>query len=136
MDLTQLLQLQEKLMRESDLASIWLFYMDNFMDCPELDDASYPKSNPLIEALIPKICKQLLDLKKKTTIEYLLLTVSEYYFYHAPLMINGAVGGLIYFEDINMGLIAIADNSPGSKTTKFSRFSVSSPKPFKGFGKR
>jgi hypothetical protein len=135
MDLTQLQELQEKLMRETDLSSVWGYYMDNFADLPELAEMSQRKSHKFLEALVPQICSQIFGMKVKVT-NLLMVTVSEYYFYHAPFFADGRIGALIYFEDINMGMLAVAARNPSNGLMMFSRFSISLARPSKGFGKK
>jgi hypothetical protein len=135
MDLTQLQELQEKLMRETDLSSVWEYYMDNFADLPELVEMSQRKSNKFLEALIPQVCSQIFGRKVKVT-NLLLVTLAEHYFYHAPFFADGRIGAFIYFEDINMGMLAVSAHNPSTGLTMFSRFSLSAAKPSRGFGKR
>jgi hypothetical protein len=135
MDLTLLQELQEKLMREKDLSVIWEYYMDHFADLPELVDVSQPKRHKFLESLVPQICQQIFGMKVRIT-DLLVVTVAEYYFYHAPFFADGRIGGLIYFEDVNMGMLAVAADNPPSGLMHYSRFSISPLKPSQGFGRR
>jgi hypothetical protein len=50
--------------------------------------------------------------------------LAKYRFFHGSIGIEGRYGGMFYFEDIKMGLLAIPGEPP---MVKYSRFSISEP---------
>ncbi len=122
MKLTQLQQLKQKLLKAADLSEIWLFYMDNFADVPDFIEVGEPKQNDFLEAAVPQICQQMFGRKTKVT-NLLLIYIAEYQFFHAPFHADNRIGGLIYFEDINTGLLAVSAEFPPTDVVKYSRFS-------------
>jgi hypothetical protein len=127
MKLARLKQLKQKLLQEKDLSKIWLFYMDEFADHPEFIEVGSPKSDSFLEAVIPQICKQMFGTQVNIA-DLLLIYIPEYQFFHAPFVAGGRTGGLIYFEEERIGLLAVATGFPMSDEVKYSRFS-SAPKP-------
>lgn len=119
MKLKKLDQLKEKLQKETDLSKIWLYYMDEFGDIPEFSDLGEPVRQDDLLAVITQVCQQIFG--KPTNIDGILtIYIKEYKFYHAPFMTNNHIGGVIFFEDINTGLIAVT--SAASNIAKYSRF--------------
>ena len=119
MKLKKLDQLKEKLQKETDLSKIWLYYMDEFGDIPEFSDLGEPVRQDDLLAVITQVCQQIFG--KPTNIDGILtIYIKEYKFYHAPFMTNNHIGGVIFFEDINTGLIAVT--SAASNLAKYSRF--------------
>jgi hypothetical protein len=119
MKLEKLSQLKEKLQKETDLSKIWLYYMDEFGDRPEFIDVGEPVRQDFLLTVITQVCQQIFG--KPTNIDDILtIYIKEYQFYHAPFIANKHIGGVIFFEDINTGLIAVT--SATSKLAKYSRF--------------
>ncbi|MEM7712181.1 MAG: hypothetical protein AAF349_01075 [Cyanobacteria bacterium P01_A01_bin.68] len=45
--------------------------------------------------------------------DFLLIQIAKYKFFHGPFQVDGRISGVIYFKDINIGLLAVsADNTP------------------------
>jgi hypothetical protein len=119
MELKKLYQLKEKLQKETDLSKIWLYYMDEFGDRPEFSDLGSAVRQDFLLTAIAQVCQQIFG--KPTNIDDILtIYIKEYQFYHAPFIANKHIGGVIFFEDINTGLIAVT--SASSKLAKYSRF--------------
>jgi hypothetical protein len=119
MKLEKLYQLKEKLQQEKDLSKIWSYYMDEFGDIPEFSDFGEAVQQDALLAVITQVCQQIFG-KPININDILTIYIKEYKFYHAPFMANNHIGGVIFFEDINTGLIAVT--SAGSKLAKYSRF--------------
>ena len=131
MELKQLLQLKKRLIHETDLSKVWSYYMDNFADFPEFIEQGSPKPDEFLESILPQICLQIFGKMTKIT-DLLPIYIPEYQFFHAPFFANHHIGGLIYFEDIQTGLIAISPPPPDDMV-KYSRFSTSPRPKDKGF---
>lgn len=123
MKIKRLNQLKEILVQEKDLSNIWDFFMDHFADHPEFLEYGDRSQSPLLEAVLPEICKQIFG--KEVIIQNLLLIyIPEYEFFHGPFYVQGQMGSAIYFEDINTGAIAISEPPPSNGEVKYSRFSA------------
>jgi hypothetical protein len=55
--------------------------------------------------------------------DFLPIYIAEYHFFHAPFQAERRIGGVIYFEDIKVGLIAVSADYPPTDAVKYSRFS-------------
>ena len=135
MKIERLKELKQKLTKEANLSKIWLFYMDNFADHPQFTDLGQPAHNEYLEAVVYKTCQQIFSktvFSKTIKITNLfLIHIPKYKFFHGPFQAEGRSGGLIYFEDIKIGLLSVSDKFPSTDTVQYSRFSqvAKSPSP-------
>jgi len=120
MKIDRLKELKQKLTKEKDLSVIWEFYMDHFADHREFTQLGNPAYNEHLNAILGKICQQLFTGTIIIT-DFLLIYVPEYQMFHGPFQIQGCIGGVIYFDDLKMGLIAVSGD-PETSEVKYSRF--------------
>ena len=121
MKIDRLLKLKQKLVTEKDLSKIWLYYMDHFADHATFTNLGQPVQHETLSAILQQICKQLFG-KTIPNTNLLLIHIERYKFLHGPFHIEGCIGGIIYFEDIKTGLLAISSST--SDLVKYSRFAT------------
>jgi hypothetical protein len=122
MNIKRLKELKDKLKHESDLSKIWLFYMDHFADHEAFMELGQPAENDFLDAVVRQICQQMFG----STIpvrNFLLIHIPEHQLFHGPFDVGGRIGGMIYFENIKVGLIAVSMGFPSNDGVKYSRFS-------------
>lgn len=133
MEIQRLEELKEKLTSENDFSKIWNFYMDNFADHAEFTDLGHPGKNKYLDTVVRKTCQEIFGHKIKIT-DFLLIKIAKYKFFHGPFQVDGRIGGVIYFQDINIGLLAVSADNSNNGMVKYSRFSemarLSEPKGF------
>jgi hypothetical protein len=122
MNIDRLQELKQKLTIEADLSAIWSFYMDYFVDDTEFIELGEPKYNEYLDAVIHKTCEQMFGRVIKIT-GFLTIYIAQYGFFHAPFCAEKRIGGVIYFEDLKIGLIAVSADYPPTDEVKYSRFS-------------
>lgn len=121
MNLTRLQDLKQKLLHDAELAPVWLFFMNQFVDEPEFISLGEPVSHPFVEAVVEEVGRQLFG--AKAAVSNLRLTqIGEQQFIHGGFGMGGHLGGVIYFEDVQMGLVSVAEMPP-SIDVKYARFS-------------
>ncbi|MBD2364859.1 hypothetical protein H6G36_27455 [Anabaena minutissima FACHB-250] len=130
MNINRLQELKQKLTSEADLSKIWSFYMDNFADHLEFTELGEPSDNEYLHTVLHKTSQQIFGRAIKIT-NFLPIYIAEYHFFHAPFQVERRIGGVIYFEDIKIGLIAVSADYPPTDEVKYSRFSevLQSPTP-------
>jgi hypothetical protein len=111
-------KLKSMLIRDKNLSTIWDFYMDHFADHLEFIQMGNRTSNPMLEKIISVVSQQLF---KQEPDPLLLIRLPEYKFIHGPVAVRGRLGGVIYFEELSKGMLAISA-TPGSSLIKYSRF--------------
>jgi hypothetical protein len=122
MKIERLQELKQKLTLEADLSHIWLFYMDHFADDPEFTELGEPAYNEYLDVVLHKTCEQMFGRAIKIT-NFFLIYIAEYRLFHGPFQVKGRIGGVIYFEDIKIGLLAVSADDPPTDVVKYSRFS-------------
>jgi hypothetical protein len=122
MDLNRLQDLKQKLMQEKNFSDIWDFYMDEFADHAAFTDIGEAVPNSFLEAVIPAVCKKMFG-KPMNVTDLLVISIPEHQFFHSPFFVERRIGGVIYFEDINMGLLAVCAEFPPTPNVYYSRFS-------------
>jgi hypothetical protein len=122
MKIERLQELKQKLTKEADLSKIWLFYMDHFADYAEFTELGEPTPNEYLDAVIQKTSQQMFGRAIKIT-DFFPIYVAKYQFFHGPFQAQRRIGGVIYFEDIKIGLLAVSADYPPTDAVKYSRFS-------------
>jgi hypothetical protein len=130
MNIDRLQELKQKLTSETDLSNIWVFYMDHFADHAEFTDLGEPAYNEYLDAVLHKTCQQMFGRAIKIN-DFFLIYIAKYRLFHGAFLVEKRIGGVIYFEDIKIGLIAVSADYPPTDAVKYSRFSevAQLPKP-------
>ncbi len=124
MKIERLQELKQKLTKGADLSIIWTFYMDHFADHREFTELGAPARNEYLDTILHKICQQMFGKTIKIT-DFFLIYIPKYQFFHGPFQVQGSkgsIGGVIYFEDIKIGLLAVSGAYPATDEVKYSRF--------------
>ena len=107
--------------------------MDNFADHAEFTDLGHPAKNKYLDTVVRKTCQEIFGNNIKIT-NFLLIQIGKYKFFHGPFQVDRRIGGVIYFKDINIGLLAVSADNSNNGMVKYSRFSevarLSEPKGF------
>jgi hypothetical protein len=122
MNIQRLQELKQKLINEKDLSQIWLFYMDHFADHQEFTELGEPARNDYLDVVLQKTCQQMFG-KSITITNFFLIYIAEHQFFHGPFQVEGRIGGMIFFEDVKIGLLAVSSEFPPTDAVKYSRFS-------------
>lgn len=121
MDLSLLATLKDKLVHAKDLADILDYFLTHFATDREFIAQGEPTRSIFLEAIVKEIGKELF--RKDVDVTGLLLTrLPDHQFIHSGGMIEGKLITLLYFEDLQMGFMAIIW-SERTNETKMVRFS-------------
>jgi hypothetical protein len=121
MDLARLQQLKQKLLHEEKLAVVWSFFMDHFADHPEFIALGERAHHDFVEAVVAEVGRQLFGADGVAS-GLLLTRLAGQQFVHGGFTMGGRIGGVIYFEDAQIGLVAVVDRPPSTEV-KYARFS-------------
>ena len=121
MDLANLDVLKEKLRNEKELAPVWEYFLSEFGEQPAFASLCEPTQSTFLELVATQISQQLFT--KEGKVEALrLMRVPEHKFIHGGCFINGCIAGMLYFEDIELGLLSACEKAP-SINVHYARFS-------------
>ncbi len=96
--------------------------MDHFADHQEFTDLGEPAQNAYLDAVLHRTCQQMfgkgIQIKK-----FFLISIPEYQFFHGPFDVKGRIGGVIFFKDLKIGLLAVSKDFPPTEAVNYLRFS-------------
>ena len=127
MDLSRLEELKRRLVHETDFMGVWGFFLDEFATDMAFIDLGEAVRDETLEATIHHVAAQMFP-RPAMAIMIRLIRLADRQFVHGNVNVDGRIGGLIFFEDIRVGLIAVSEHVP-SDETKFARFSTMPYKP-------
>lgn len=120
MDLSLLATLKDKVASAADFGEVWTYFLDHFGEDLEFVQAGHRAEHSFLSSIITQIGEELLG--RKVRVENLLLThLPDHAFYHGGFTIAKRFGNVIYFDDIQTGLLAVLV-SAASGETKMVRF--------------
>ena len=127
MDLSKLDELKRRLVHEKDFTKTWGFFLDEFATDQDFIDLGEAVSDEAIETTIAHIALQMFPHDGNVT-QTRLIRLADQRFVHGNVIVAGRVGGMLYFEDVRVGLVAVSEKFP-SDETKFARFTTVPQKP-------
>jgi hypothetical protein len=127
MDLAFLQDLKTDLINTEDFKKVWESFFDWLDQNQEFIDLGTRFSDERLETAIAEIGLQMFP-NDGTVTMMLLIRLPDQQFIHGNVHVGGRAGGVIYFEDVSVGLVAVCDHFP-SDETKFARFSTMPYKP-------
>ena len=112
--------LKDLLFEGKDFGQIAHYFMDHLGENEDFLNASYRVANERLEAVLTQTLA--LYLKHPVTMRQLtLLGVPHTTFYHGSFFVDDRLGTIMYFREIDRGLIALAPGRGQAETT-FVRF--------------
>jgi hypothetical protein len=114
-------RLKQAIQDEPDLARISDLFWEEVAREPWFSEAGRPAENPRLRTLTERVASHVLGCSLRAT-SSMLIRVAEHGFWHGCCVLEGILGQVLYFEDIDRGLLTIA-GPIGSGTTHFVRFS-------------
>jgi hypothetical protein len=113
--------LKQKLLHDIELPPVWNYFMDHFGDHQEFMDLSETCQHEALQEMVTAVAGKLFP-GPGQVMTLRLLRVPSQQFIHGPVSIGGRMGLVFYFEDADVGLLAISEQ-PGSAEAKYVRFS-------------
>ena len=119
MDLELLTVLKDKLVHATQFADVINYFFDHFGEDAEFIGLGDATRHAFLESVLAEVGRQMFG-NQVAIMDVLLTRLPEQHFIHGGGVLNGRVATVLYFEDIAVGLVAVA--SPSSKETKLARF--------------
>jgi len=116
----EVLELKEKVQTGTNFSEIYNFFFDYLGESDEFNDICKKAKHPVLKQFLAHLGERVFQ-KKVTIIHFMLLKFPKQKFYHGSFFMEGKIGGIIFFEDIDMGIFSVVNNYP---ETSFIRFSA------------
>jgi hypothetical protein len=124
LNLANLNVLKLKMAEEKEIAVAYNYFFDHFGENDEFLDVGKPARNEVLEAVLGQTVAQIMNLKSPFTIQKLVMIhLPDHAFYHGGCFIGGRMVNFIYFDDIQLGCIALAYKI-GNSSVQMLRFST------------
>jgi hypothetical protein len=108
MDLTLLGTLKAKLVEADQFAKVWEFFLDHFGEKEEfIALGERLRRHAFLEAVFGQIGRQLFRCEEVLLENILLTHLPEHRFVHGGCTINGHLANVLYFEDLQMGVMSV-----------------------------
>jgi hypothetical protein len=108
--------LQRLLQRSKDLGEVQDYFLTHFAEDEEFMALSQPVKHEFLEAVLKQVAVQMFG-PEVIVLDILLLQVPEHRFIHGSSIVEGRCLTLFYFEEVPIGLMAVASLVPGVDTT-------------------
>jgi hypothetical protein len=122
MDLTKLADLKNELVNTNKFFNVWEHFLDQFGEDPAFIKLGERVRHPLLEAVYNQIAQQLYNAKVNWDL-IIFTRLTEHGFIHGGGPVGKALLNVLYFEDIQMGMVCAATPF-ASDEVKFMRFST------------
>jgi hypothetical protein len=121
MSLSHLPELKKMLLHEKDLGPVWEYFMVHFAENTEFMALGERARHTLVEAIVARVGEEMFS--GTGDVKALVLSrVPKEQFIHGGFFVDGRLGAVFYFEDVQTGLMSVAEGPP-SDQVKFARFS-------------
>jgi hypothetical protein len=122
MDLSLLQTLKEKIATAEKFDEVWGYFFDHFGGDTEFMKLGEATEHPFLEQVFVQVCARLFP--SHVVLTHMPFTrLAEQHFVHGGLTINGRVATVMYFEDVQLGMMAVAAPRPGANND-YVRFSA------------
>jgi hypothetical protein len=118
MDITKLEVLKNKMLLEKDLLVIWTYFLDNFAESEEFINIGKFKEKQILEKIALHILKKLFNIETDE-IESRIINIPEYNFYHGSAICDSKFVSILYFEDDDIGMLAIPSLDGNNEMVRF-----------------
>ncbi len=111
--------LKEKLVASEKFSEIQDYFFDCLGENQEFMKRSKKAKNALLKKSIAFVAEQVFR-RKITLTHTMILKYPETSFYHGTCFIEGRIAVMLFFEDIDMGLLSVQMNPPETSIVRFS----------------
>jgi hypothetical protein len=120
-DLKKLLVLKDKLIKAKDFKEPCDYFLTHFGENPDFIKLGAAADSEFLLPIIEELGKALLK-HRPTDIRLAITEIAEYQFLHGACFLDGRIANLMYFKDIDMGILSLLQAGPpmGVQMARFS----------------
>jgi len=119
-------ELKEKMTSEKVLSAIMVYFLDHFGEVPGFSAMGRPTQHKIVESFLEKALLSWHQAKLLPN-SVRLIEIPEHHFIHGVCMFEGGMMNVLYFDDIQTGIIVSAGNR--TRPSQLMRFSVKEKPP-------
>ncbi len=121
MDLSKLAELKRMVSFDAQLAPVFKYFLTHFAEMPGFIQLGERVYRHPVEAIIEAVGNEL-HIDPGPINKLALIRIPEHHFVHGSFFIGFRIGGVIYFEDIEVGIMNLCEglHSPDVKFVRFS----------------
>ncbi|MCV6637362.1 hypothetical protein [Candidatus Albibeggiatoa sp. nov. NOAA] len=123
-DFEKLNELKQQLIKATDFRDPLNYFFDHLSASREFVEKGERIEHSLIEQVIAQVGQQLFGTQAQVD-KLLLSEIEEYQFIHGTCFVSGHVVNILFFNDIDMGLLGIAMEDDKIMTARFSSATLS-----------
>jgi hypothetical protein len=112
----KLAELKMKLVTATDFHPVFTFFFDHFGENMAFLRAGVPQHNDQLQQVLVACAQPVLQQSVISVSQAMMIYVAPQRFYHGGAWFNQMVANFFYFEDIDAGLLALAEPSAASET--------------------
>lgn len=116
--------LKTKLVTEEEFGAIYDYFFSHLAEDRSFLNYGKRTKNPFLKSMLKMIAEQLFGEGGQVT-NLMIIKTKKSKFYHGSCFINGRMAGILYFEDIEMGIAAVS-MSMITGEVKYIRFTATS----------
>ncbi|RJP29926.1 MAG: hypothetical protein C4527_10635 [Candidatus Omnitrophota bacterium] len=114
--------LQKMLISEDNFNITFKYFFEQLGEDPSFIESSKKVKNPFLKSILKAIGKQIFN-EEDAVAHLMLLKLPKSSFYHGSCFIHGRMASIIYFEDIEMGMVAIYLGGASGNEMRLVRYS-------------
>lgn len=124
-DLTKLRILKDKLVKATDFNEPCSYFLDHFEEEPDFIKIGRKTEAAFLRPVIEQVALKLLG--KQAEVTHMMMTeIRDYHFFHGACFIDGRPASLLYFSDIDMGIMTFLQSLQTMEVV-YTRFSCVHP---------
>ncbi|NHZ71878.1 MAG: hypothetical protein GWP17_02180 [Aquificales bacterium] len=116
--------LKMKLVTEENFQEIYTYFFDHLAEDDAFMRMGKPKRNARLEKVLVVAAQEALNTETVVIQRQLFLNLRKHHFTHGPAQMNEYLTNVIYFNDIDVGLLTLTPFPGVIKDTKTVRFSM------------
>src|SRR5262245_45520178 len=122
MDLSNLTELKRLLHEAKEFSTVWDYFLTHFGEQPGfMDHGEQVREDELLQLVVREVGKNLFPDRPAILLRSRLIRIAEFHFVHGTLTLDDRLSGMIYFEDVHKGMMAVCW-SLDPPETKYVRF--------------
>jgi len=121
--------LKTMLSTETEFGKVFAYFFDNLGNSREFFDAGKQSKNPNLKMIIEGATGEVFGKDVKVT-NITFIRMAKDKFYHGSFFVNGRMATVLYFEELEMGMIAISMGFPAGQMS-YIRFTAAKIDPDK-----